>query len=111
MPAAIRPHDIGGVQYADGLTVDGFPLEHLLLETGIDRGFVVGVSPRGRRPGDPSGPLASLLAAADGNQYTEVTRGLTASERVNERARRWEQAEALAHAAATRMRTVTTGRG
>lgn len=103
VPAAIRPHEIDGVQYADGLTVDGFPLEHLLLETGIDRAFVVGVSPRGRRPGDPSGPLASLIAAAEWNQYTEVTRGVAESERVNERARRWERAQERARAVAARV--------
>ena len=103
VPAAIRPHEIDGVQYADGLTVDGFPLERLLLSTGVDRAFVVGVSPSGRRPGDPSGPIGSLLAAAEWNQYTEATRGLADSERIDARARRWERAHEVARDAAARL--------
>jgi predicted acylesterase/phospholipase RssA len=92
VPAAIRPHDLEGMQYADGLTVDGFPLERLLLTTGVERAFVVGVAPRSPRPDLPRGPLATLLAAAEWNQHTEVTRGLARSVEINSRAHRWEAA-------------------
>ena len=92
VPGAIRPHDLDGMQYADGLTVDGFPIERLLLGTGVERAFVVGVAPRTPRPDLPGGPLSTVLAAAEWNQHTEVTRGLARSTEINARAEGWEAA-------------------
>ena len=74
VPALVRPKVIDGSQYADGLTIDGCPLEDVLLCTGVDRAFVVGVAPQAARPEVPKGPLAVALAAAEWNQYSETTR-------------------------------------
>lgn len=95
VPAAIKPHDIDGMQYADGLTIDGFALEPLLLETGVDRAFVVGVTPQAVRPITPTGPISTLLAASEWNQYTETSRGLRAAHVVNEHAYRWAEAQRM----------------
>jgi predicted acylesterase/phospholipase RssA len=89
VPAMVRPKDIDGMQYADGLAIDGCPLEEVLLSTGVDRAFVVGVAPQARRPERPTRPLAIALAAAESNQYTETTRALTDAARTNARAQRW----------------------
>jgi predicted acylesterase/phospholipase RssA len=92
VPTLVPPKMIDGMQYADGLTIDGCPLEQVLLDTGVDRAFVVGVAPRARRPEIPKGPIAVALAAAECNQYTETTRGLTDAAVVNGRAARWRDA-------------------
>jgi predicted acylesterase/phospholipase RssA len=96
VPALVRPKVIDGMQYADGLTIDGCPLEELLLSTGMDRAFVVGVAPRARRNDVPKGPLAVALAAAEWNQYTETTRALADAARTNARAERWRDAHTRA---------------
>jgi predicted acylesterase/phospholipase RssA len=94
VPAMVRPKVIDGMQYADGLTIDGCPLEEVLLSTGVDRAFVVGVAPQAARPDEPKGPLAVALAAAEWNQYTETTRALAEADRTNARAERWREAHA-----------------
>jgi predicted acylesterase/phospholipase RssA len=94
VPALVRPKVIDGSQYADGLTIDGCPLEDVLLCTGVDRAFVVGVAPQAARPEAPKGPLAVALAAAEWNQYSETTRALADAARTNERATRWRDAHA-----------------
>ena len=87
VPALVRPKVIDGSQYADGLTIDGCPLEDVLLCTGVDRAFVVGVAPQAARPEAPKGPLAVALAAAEWNQYSETTRG-AGRRRAHQRPRR-----------------------
>ena len=101
VPAVVQPHEALGQQWVDGLTVDGFPLEWLLLETGVERAFVVGVAPRTPPSGASDGPLATALAAAEWNQYTEVTLGLERSATIDARARRWATAHADACQAIT----------
>jgi predicted acylesterase/phospholipase RssA len=96
VPALVRPKVIDGMQYAGGLTIDGCALEELLLSTGIDRAFVVGVAPQARRDDEPKGPLAVALAAAEWNQYTETTRALADAARTNARAERWRDAHTRA---------------
>ena len=76
VPAAIRPVHALGTQWADGLTVDGFPLEELLAGCDIDRVFVLGVAP-GTFGGDaPANAIDALLRAAQCNQYDEIWSGL-----------------------------------
>jgi predicted acylesterase/phospholipase RssA len=99
VPTLVRPKLIDGAQYADGLTIDGCPLEEVLLATGVERAFVVGVAPRARRPEMPSGPVAVALAAAEWNQYTETTGALAEAAIVNQRAARWRDAREEARGA------------
>lgn len=90
VPGAIRPAELLGRQWADGLTVDGFPIEELALATGVDQLFVLGVAPRtpdGRRPRTVYGVL---LRALEANQFTETTRGLARAEEANALIRAWD---------------------
>jgi predicted acylesterase/phospholipase RssA len=96
VPVMAAPKDIAGSQYVDGLAIDGCPLEDVLLSTGIERAFVVGVAPTAPRVERPSGPLAVALAAAECNQFSETTRGLADAELVNARALRWQRAHEAA---------------
>lgn len=89
VPAAIRPFESLSKQWADGLTVDGFPLERLLLETGVDRAFVVGVAPRVADERRCRTVYHVLLRAAEWNQYSENLVGLQRAEAVNALIRSW----------------------
>lgn len=98
VPVAIPPARALASQWADGLTVDGFPLEPLLLETGVERAFVVGVAPRTPRSGRYRNPFRVLLRALEWNQYSETLVGLDRATALNERAKSWA---ALGQEAAT----------
>jgi predicted acylesterase/phospholipase RssA len=89
VPGAIKPAEELGKQWADGLTVDGFPVEAAALATGIERLFVLGVAPRepDRRPTRTA--YGTLLRALEINQYSETQLGLERVEAVNEEIRRW----------------------
>jgi predicted acylesterase/phospholipase RssA len=87
VPALIEPREFGGAQWVDGLTVDGFPLEPLLLETGVDRVYVVGVAPRQTDARWRENLVEVLMRAIDWNQESETTLGIARAEKVNERIR------------------------
>ena len=89
VPVAIPPVEALGSQWVDGLTVDGFPLEQLLLETGVDRAFVLGVAPRTTSGGRYRNPYRVLLRSIEWNQFSETLLGLERSEAVNQRVRAW----------------------
>lgn len=89
VPVAAAPSRLAGTQWADGLTVDGFPLEALLLETGVDRAFVVGVAPRRSAEVAHRDPVRAALRAADWNQYSETLLGLERAGSTDERVRAW----------------------
>ena len=99
VPGAIRPVEAGGAQLADGLTVDGFPLERLLLETGVDRTFVVGVAPRSAIDPPVRNPYQALLRTLEWNQYSETLLGLARAEQVNELVRCWDEDRAAVEGA------------
>ena len=101
VPGAIRPVEALGAQLADGLTVDGFPLERVLLEVGLDRAFVVGVAPRAPIDRPVRNPYQSLLRAVEWNQYSETLLGLEGAEQVNELVRCWYADRAAVEAAVT----------
>jgi predicted acylesterase/phospholipase RssA len=91
VPAAIRPVEQLDRQWADGLTIDGFPLEALLEGAGIDRLFVLGVAPRmpdRRRVRTIQG---ALLRALEINQFSETQLGLERAQAVNDEIARWRE--------------------
>jgi predicted acylesterase/phospholipase RssA len=89
VPAVIRPFKGLDAQWADGLTVDGCPLEDLLLATGVDRVFVVGVTPRNSDPDRRRGVVRMLLRAVEANQQSETTLGLNRAAEVNQLIAEW----------------------
>jgi predicted acylesterase/phospholipase RssA len=89
VPGAIRPVEALGRQWADGLTIDGFPVEALALATGIERLFVLGVAPRTPDRRRAHTAYGVLLRALEINQYSETQLGLERAEAVNGEIRRW----------------------
>jgi predicted acylesterase/phospholipase RssA len=101
VPVVVRPVEALDRQWADGLTVDGFPLERMVLETGVERVFVVGVAPRQPDLGIAGNVRDAVLRAAELNQYSETWVGLERAAEVNELVAAWgalreSVAEALA---------------
>lgn len=92
VPGAIRPAEALGRQWADGLTIDGFPIEALALATGIDRLFVLGVAPRTPERRRARTIYGVLLRALEINQFSETQLGLERAEAVNAEIRRWRDA-------------------
>lgn len=90
VPVLIRPYDALGQQWADGLTIDGFPLEQALLETGVERAFVVGVTPRTTGGQLYTNAVRVMLRAVEWNQQSETVVGLERAETLNQRIRSWE---------------------
>lgn len=90
VPVMFEPVTYEGEQFADGNTIDGCPLERLLLSTGVDRAFVLGVAPR--EPSDT--PCENVYEAGmrvfDWNQHTETLRAIETGEAVNELIRAWQ---------------------
>jgi predicted acylesterase/phospholipase RssA len=89
VPGAIKPAEALGKQWADGLTVDGFPVEAVALATGIERLFVLGVAPREPDRRRTRSAYGTLLRALEINQYSETQLGLERVEAVNAEIRRW----------------------
>lgn len=92
VPAAIAPYERSGRQFADGLTINGFPLEALVLNTGVQRVFVVGVTPREPPANVPTGLFGSALTAFEWNQYSETSLGLARVQLTQDRIRRFASA-------------------
>jgi predicted acylesterase/phospholipase RssA len=89
VPGAIRPAEALGKQWADGLTIDGFPIEALALATGIERLFVLGVAPRTPERRRARTIYDVVLRALEINQFSETQLGLERAQAVNAEIRRW----------------------
>lgn len=90
VPVMFEPVTFQGEQYADGLTIDGCPLEKLLLSTGVDRAFVIGVAPRQESDIPCTNVYEAGMRVADWNQYSETLRAIDSGEAVNELIRAWQ---------------------
>lgn len=84
VPVLFKPVEIGGNQYVDGLTIEGCLLEELLLSTGIDRAFVLGVSPSKPIKNPTKSAYKSLLSAVEWNQYSEPLLAIREANEANE---------------------------
>lgn len=91
VPGVFVPEEIDGHQYSGGLTIEGCALEEILLETGVDRAFVLGVSPQ--HLGWGTFKMASEIAqrAGDLNQYTEPLYAVEEAEYLNLQIEDWEK--------------------
>lgn len=90
VPVVFEPVEIGGCQYVDGLAIEGCLLEELVLSQGVDRAFVLGVSPSGSVSNPTKSPYRALLSASEWNQYSEPLRAVKEAEEVNEMIKSWQ---------------------
>jgi predicted acylesterase/phospholipase RssA len=91
VPAAIRPAELLESQYADGLTIDGFAAEALILGTGIERLFIVGVAPHSPETSRLRSAYGVMLRAMEANQYSETHLGIRRAREANAFIRDWEE--------------------
>lgn len=79
-----------GMQWCDAGAVDSFALEQLVLNTGVERVFVVGQAPRTPDLGLCRNVFSIALRATEWWQYRETLDGLEQVEAVNSRIRIWQ---------------------
>jgi predicted acylesterase/phospholipase RssA len=79
-----------GMQWCDAGAVDSFALEQLVLNTGVDRVFVVGQAPRTPDSRLCGSVFSIQLRAIEWWQYRETLDGLEQVEAVNSRIREWQ---------------------
>jgi predicted acylesterase/phospholipase RssA len=91
VPAVFVPEKIEGHQYSDGLAIEGCALEEILLETGVDRAFVLGVSPQSMEVETLKNAAAIGLRTGDLNQYTEPLYAVEEAEYLNRQIETWEE--------------------
>jgi len=89
VPGVIEPYAIQDTQWGDGLTVDGFPLEQLVLETGVERVFVLGVAPQTLDSQPYTNIYQMLTRSMKLNQFSETYMGLEQAQRRNELIKQW----------------------
>jgi NTE family protein len=91
VPVLFEPVEIDGHQYVDGLAIEGCPLESLILQTGVDRVFVLGVSPRSPLENPTKNAYTAMLSASEWNQYTEPFYAIQQAEEENAIIRAWQK--------------------
>lgn len=79
-----------GMQWCDAGAVDSFALEQLVLNTGVERVFVVGQAPRTPDPRLCRNVFSIQLRAIEWWQYRETLDGMEQVEAVNSRIRVWQ---------------------
>ena len=90
VPAVIEPQEIQGTQWVDGLTVDGFPLEQLALETSVERIFVLGVAPRTLDDQLYTNAYQTIMRAMKLNQFSETYIGIEQAQETNALIEHWK---------------------
>ena len=91
VPVMFEPVEWEGHQYADGLTIEGCPLETLLLQTGVTRAFVIGVSPQTSLENPCTNVYRTVMSASEWNQYSEPLRAIERAKSVNGKIRDWKR--------------------
>jgi|GEM_PF-6812634 len=91
VPVMFEPVEWEDHQYADGLTIDGCPLEPLLMQTGVDRVFVLGVSPLTPLEEPCKNVYRTVISASEWNQYSEPLRAMKLAQIVNGEISEWQR--------------------
>lgn len=91
VPVLFEPVEIEGHQYADGLAIEGCPLNEILLGTGVERLFVLGVSPREPLLNPAKNTYRTLLSAVEWNQYSEPLLAMDAVREANGIITSWQE--------------------
>jgi hypothetical protein len=88
-----------GMQWCDAGAVYSFALEELVLDTGVERVFVIGQAPRTPDPRLCHNVFSIELRAIEWWQYRETFDGLEQTEAVNSRIREWQASREAARQA------------
>lgn len=88
-----------GMQWCDAGAVDSFALEQLVLNTGVERVFVVGQAPRSPDPRLCRNVFSIQLRAIEWWQYRETLDGLEQVDAANTRISKWQASRKAAEQA------------
>ena len=90
VPVLFPAIDHDGVQWVDAATLDGSPLEELILNTGVERVFLVGHAPQQALTDTAGHALKILLTALEWNQFSETPISIEHANDASELARAWQ---------------------
>ena len=90
VPVLFPAIDYDGTQWVDAATLNGCPLEELILSTGVERVFFVGHAPQSALPSPAGNVLKILMTALEWNQFSETITSIEHANDVSELARAWQ---------------------
>lgn len=76
VPVLFPAIDYEGTQWVDAATLNGSPLEELILDTGVERVFFVGHAPQSALPAPAGNVVKILLTACEWNQFSETVQSI-----------------------------------
>jgi len=90
VPVLFPAIDYDGTQWVDAATLNGSPLEELILSTGVERVFFVGHAPQSALTSPAGNVLKILMTALEWNQFSETITSIEHANDVSELARAWQ---------------------
>lgn len=90
VPGLFPTVDYQGSQYGDGAILNGSPLAKLMMTSGVERLFVVGVAPQAAAGEYAKNSPGILRSALEWNQFSETTTAIAQAQTQNELIRIWE---------------------
>jgi predicted acylesterase/phospholipase RssA len=89
VPVLFPAIDYDGAQWVDAATLNGSPLEELILNTDVERVFFVGHAPQSALTDIAGNAVKILMTALEWNQFSEELISLEHANEVNDLARAW----------------------
>ncbi len=90
VPVLFPAIDYDGTQWVDAATVNGSPLEELILSTGVERVFFVGHAPQSALTDIAGNAMKILMTALEWNQFSETMLSIDHANDVNDLVRAWQ---------------------
>jgi predicted acylesterase/phospholipase RssA len=89
VPVLFPAIDHDGMQWVDAATLNGSPLEELILNTGVERVFFVGHAPQSPLKEVAGNAVKILMTALEWNQFSETPTSIEYADDVSDLVRAW----------------------
>lgn len=103
VPVLFPAIDYDGTQWVDAATLNGSPLEELILDTGVERVFFVGHAPQSALPAPAGNAVKILLTACEWNQFSETVKSIEDANDVSALVQAWQRERAAVEQAVREM--------
>ncbi len=90
VPVLFPAIDYDGAQWVDAATVNGSPLEELMLSAGVERVFFVGHAPQSPLTDIAGNAVKISMTALEWNQFSETVLSIDHANDVNDLVRAWQ---------------------
>lgn len=90
VPVLFPAIDYDGTQWVDAATLNGSPLEELMLNTGVERVFFVGHAPQSTLTDAAGNAIKILMTALEWNQFSETVTSIEHANELSDLVRAWQ---------------------